>query len=654
MDSESSIITIAYGEKLPSAVIDTLAKSSYQLLKIDHHVINNLDNQDITLLLLDNSLRKNASQLLSKCLMSISEFDLDFDTNLYVPTGFPARETLKTIQFTLEQHQLKEQSRCNQEILSVEQNRLRQLTEIGIALSAEKNLGRLLEKILNEAQILSRCDAVSLYLIDKGSSDNPQLVFKLTQNSSITFDFEEIRFPLNNKSIAGYCALNKQIVNIKNAYEIKDQPYNFDPSFDQLMNYRTISILAIPITNNKKEVIGVLQFINRKVDPATILSSTEIAQANVVDFDKSIEIILAALASQAAIAIENSLLLDNINNLLDGFVHASVTAIEQRDPTTSGHSFRVADLTCGFAQALQHSNIEYYNKIIYSQNELREIRFASLLHDFGKVGVREHVLVKPKKLTESRMEVLQYRFELEKERLRSKAKEQIIEILHHDYNPKKVKEIHDQVEEQISYLETLFISVINANEPTVLPDGDFQHLQDILKVTITALDGSIQPLISQDDFLALSVRKGSLTEEERDEIQSHVVHTFNFLEQIPWTGELSQVPEFARSHHEKLDGSGYPLGLKSEDIPFPSKMMTICDIFDALVAKDRPYKKALSLEIALKIINNEADAGYLDKQLRDIFMQAKIYDITQRSDYRIDWEKNNLLKKRNICDVNLK
>jgi len=654
MDSETSIITIAYGDKLSSTIVDTLAKSSYELLKIDQQSIKNIDNRCISLLILDNSIREFFPQLMLDSVISISEFDLDFDTNLYVPTGFPAKETLKTIQFALEQFQLKEQTRCNEKSLKIEQKRLHQLTEIGIALSAEKNLGRLLEKILNEAQSLSSCDAVSLYLIDKSNKENPQLVFKLTQNSSITFDFEEIRFPLNNKSIAGHCALNTQIVNIRNAYEIKDQPYKFDPSFDKLMNYRTISILAIPITNNKKEVIGVLQFINRKRDPETILSSTEIAQANVVEFDKSIEIILAALASQAAIAIENSLLLDNINNLLDGFVHASVTAIEQRDPTTSGHSFRVADLTCGFAEALQHSNLEYYNKIIYSQNELREIRFASLLHDFGKVGVREHVLVKPKKLTESRMEVLQYRFELEKERLRSKAKEEIINVLHHDYDPQKIKQIHNQVEEQIAYLEKLFQSVINANEPTVLPDGDFQHLQDILNVTYTALDGSNQPLISQDDFLALSVRKGSLTEHERDEIQSHVVHTFNFLEQIPWTGELSRVPDFARAHHEKLDGSGYPLGLKSEEIPFPSKMMTICDIFDALVAKDRPYKKALSLEIALKIINSEADAGYLDKQLRDIFMHAKIYDITQRPDYRIDWEKDNLLRRRSICDVNLK
>lgn len=654
MDREITTITIAYGDKLSSMIVDTLAKSGYELLKIDQHNIDGINKQPITLLILDHSLHEFAPQLISHSTMSISEFDLGFETDLYVPNGFPVKETLKTIQFTIERFQLSEQTRCNQESLKIEQKRLHQLTEIGIALSAEKNLGRLLEKILNEAQSLSRCDAVSLYLIDKSNQENPQLVFKLTQNSSITFDFEEIRFPLNNKSIAGYCALNQQIVNIRNAYEIKDQPYKFDPSFDTLMNYRTISILAIPITNNKKEVIGVLQFINRKKNRDTILSSTEIAQANVVEFDNSIEIILAALASQAAIAIENNLLIDNINNLLDGFVHASVTAIEQRDPTTSGHSFRVADLTCGFAEALQHSNIEYYNKIVYSQNELREIRFASLLHDFGKVGVREHVLVKPKKLTESRMEVLQYRFELEKERLRSQAKEKIIDVLHHEYNPKKITAIHNEVEEQISYLETLFESVINANEPTVLPDGDFQHLQDILKVHHQALDGSMQPLISQDDFLALSVRKGSLTEEERDEIQSHVVHTFNFLEQIPWTGELSKVPEFARSHHEKLDGSGYPLGLKSDEIPFPSKMMTICDIFDALVAKDRPYKKALSLEIALKIINNEADAGYLDTQLRDIFMQAKIYEITQHPDYRIDWEKDNLLKKRSICDVNLK
>jgi len=348
-------------------------------------------------------------------------------------------------------------------------------------------------------------------------------------------------------------------------------------------------------------------------------------------------------------------LVDSINNLLDGFVHASVTAIEQRDPTTSGHSFRVAELTCALADSLQHTNLNDYNKIIYSQNELREIRFASLLHDFGKVGVREHVLVKPKKLPDSRLEVLHYRFEMEKARIQRQAQDDIIKILHQQqYEPKKLEKIKADLEEKLSAMDQLFAAIVSSNEPTVLPDGDFEHLQTIMNMSFLTPEGKKDTLISEKDFFALSVRRGSLTEEEREEIQSHVVHTYDFLSQIPWTVELGKVPEIARSHHEKLDGSGYPLGLTSNEIPFPSKIMTICDIFDALVAKDRPYKRALPLELSLKIINTEADEGYLDRALVDIFMHAKIYEITQREGYKINWETDSLLKKRSICDVNLK
>ncbi|MFK5892305.1 MAG: HD domain-containing phosphohydrolase [Pseudomonadota bacterium] len=655
MEKDFLKISIAHGDKLPEAVIDILTRSQCNLYKLNDCTMGELINGNISIVISDFSTKQYLSKINACQCIHITEHQLSSEADLFVPIGFPLKETIKTIQFAIEQHGLRLQNNTIRNTLEVEQQRLEQLTQIGIALSQEKNLGRLLKKILDEAQNLSNCDAVSLFLIDRSDKKNPQLVFKLAQNTSKKLDFEEKRFPLNSQSIAGFCVLNKKTVNIRNAYQIIDKPYSFDSSFDNLMDYRTISILAIPITNNKNDVIGVLQFINRKLNYHTLLSSDEVAIQNVISFDQSIEGILAALAGQAAIAIENSVLVDNINNLLDGFVHASVIAIEQRDPTTSGHSFRVADLTCGFAESLQRSNLNSYNKIIYSQNELREIRFASLLHDFGKVGVRERVLVKPKKLDESRLEVLQYRFELEKERIHRKAQEEIINIIHHQqYEPQKIKNIKREERDKLSYLDQLFTAIVNSNEPTILPDGDFKHLQTILNMTFMTPAGKQESIISEKDFLALSVRKGSLTDVEREEIQSHVVHTYNFLSQIPWTSELGKVPEIARSHHEKLDGSGYPLGLTSDEIPFPSKMMTICDIFDALVAKDRPYKRALPLQVSLNIISSEADEGYLDRGLVDIFMQAKIYDITQHDDYQINKETDILMKKRSICDVNLK
>jgi HD-GYP domain-containing protein (c-di-GMP phosphodiesterase class II) len=655
MDKGFATISIAHGDKLPEAVIDLLIQAKCHLFRLDDCVIEDLANGKIAIVISDYSVKKYLPQIKRCACIHITEYQLNTDADLFIPVGFPIKETIKTIQFAVEQYGLKSQTTSIQNTLEIEQQRLKQLTQIGIALSHEKNLGRLLKKILDEAQLLSNCDAVSLFLIDKNDKKDPQLVFKLAQNTSKKLDFEEKHFPLNNRSIAGYCALNKIVVNIPNAYEIVDKTYSFDSSFDKLMNYRTISILGIPITNNHKEVIGVLQFINRKLNYHTILNSDEVAIDNVISFDQSIEVILAALAGQAAIAIENSILVDNINNLLDGFVHASVTAIEQRDPTTSGHSFRVADLTCALADSLQHTNLNDYNKIIYNQNELREIRFASLLHDFGKVGVREHVLVKPKKLPDSRLEVLHYRFELEKARMQRQVQDEIIKLLHQQqYDPKKLKKIKAELDERLSTIDQLFASIVNANEPSILPDGDFQRLQTLMNMSYITLEGKEETLISEKDFFALSVKRGSLTEEERGEIQSHVVHTYDFLSQIPWTVELGKVPEIARSHHEKLDGSGYPNGLKSSEIPFPSKIMTVCDIYDALIAKDRPYKRALPLELSLKIINTEADEGYLDRALVDIFMQGKIYNITQKDDYKINWETDSLMKKRSICDVNLK
>ncbi len=648
---------IVHANDLDEQTRDVLNQSGYEYYPIEK-LGAEFERDEVAVILWSPALASQLSESDSRTFehaVGIAPVSLDLQADIVMADRPGRAELLSLLAIAVERYRLARENQQIKNTLSIEQQRLNQLTEIGIALSQEKNLGKLLKRILDEAQSLSNCDAVSLFLIDREDEDNPQLVFKLAQNNSIKIDFEERRFQLSNRSIAGYCALNQKVVNIKNAYEIEGQPYSFDSSFDKSMNYRTISILAIPITNNQNDVIGVLQFINRKKHFDTILSNDEVAIANVIEFDKSIEVILNALAGQAAVAIENNVLVDNINNLLDGFVHASVTAIEQRDPTTSGHSFRVADLTCALAESLQRTNVMTYQHIAYSQKQMREIRFASLLHDFGKVGVRERVLVKPKKLDDSRLEVLQYRFELEKERYKRKTQEEIVRLYHQQqYQPEKLQALKQQLEQKLEYLDSLLATIINANEPSILPDGDFEHLQEIVKLPFENIEGKIEPIISQQDFLALSVRKGSLTEEERLEIQSHVIHTYNFLTQIPWTTELSQVADIAGAHHEKLDGSGYPRGLRADEIPFPSKMMAICDIFDALVAKDRPYKKALPLEVALKILNTEADQGYLDRALVDIFMQAKVYEVTQRDDYKIDWEKDELMKKRAICDVNLK
>ncbi|MCW8929823.1 MAG: GAF domain-containing protein [Gammaproteobacteria bacterium] len=586
--------------------------------------------------------------------ITISEQHLGLNTDLLLPTGFPKRETIKLLGFACQQLRIKEQYSVTNNLLSFEHKRITQLNEIGIALSKEKNLGVLLKKILHESQNLSDCDAVSLYLVDKQDEENPKLVFKLSFNDTLDFKMNEFQIPLNNNSIAGYAALNNQEVNINDAYHILDcKPFQFDSSVDEEMNYRTISILAVPITNHENQVIGVLQFINRKSQRDIKLTTPEITKQYVIPFDAGICHLLCALASQAAISIDNAVLLENINNLFEGFVQASVTAIEQRDPTTSGHSFRVADLTTSLANRMGASQNHEYRQLTYSGSEIREIRYASLLHDFGKVGVREHVLIKEKKLPENRLELLQYRFELEKERLKRKALEHELH-LHHTQTPiEKINLVHQQLKLQIDKLEAHFQAILEANEPTILPDGNFTHLMSLKEFPYEELCGKAGYIISENDFLALSVKKGSLTDGERQEIQSHVVHTLKFLNQIPWTSDLNNIPNIASAHHEKLNGKGYPYGLTAENISMPSRMMTICDIYDALVAKDRPYKSALQIEKALDIIQSEARQGLLDQELVNVFIDEKVYKITTSKDYKPSMNTSEPLKQNHICNVNL-
>ncbi len=650
-------IYILHGNKLAEKITQVeLNCSAIRLIKLTSP--DEIANYPASIFVFDAQLLEIApfSEWLKYLTESIclSEQHLELDTDLLIPTNFPKRETLKLLGFACQQLVLKQQHSSISQSLEFEHQRISQLNEIAIGLSKEKNLGVLLRNILQESQNLSDCDAVSLYLVNKQDEEKASLIFKLSFNDTLNFKLNEFHIPLNNHSIAGYAALNNQEVIIKDAYNISsDKPYQFDSTLDKEMNYRTLSILAVPITNHKNEVIGVLQFINRKDQRNIKLTTPEIAQKHVIPFDASITHLLCALASQAAISIENTMLIESINNLFEGFVQASVTAIEQRDPTTSGHSFRVADMTTALARRLGASKNHNYRQIQYSDVDIREIRYASLLHDFGKVGVKENILVKAKKLPENRLELLQYRFELEKERLKRKALEQELH-LHHSQSPiEEIQRVHKELKLQLDKMDGYFQAIAEANEPTVLPDGNFAHLEILSQIPYSELNGGQGYLISDHDFMALSVKKGSLTTQERDEIQSHVLHTLKFLNQIPWTQDLSKIPNIAAAHHERLNGKGYPYGLEAEQISTPSRMMAICDIYDALVATDRPYKRALGLDRALDIIQTEAKHGLLDQELVNIFMSEEVYKITIDKDYKPSMNISEPLKPNDICNINL-
>jgi HD-GYP domain-containing protein (c-di-GMP phosphodiesterase class II) len=495
--------------------------------------------------------------------------------------------------------------------------RMSQLADIGRSLSTRMNFADLLEAILREARILADCEAGSLYLVDK-SDEEHSLVFMLAQNDKVEIPFMQRRLSLTRDSIAGYVALSGEDLDIPDVYHLPaDAPYEFNRSFDEQMNYRSRSMLVLPMRDHRDQIVGVLQFINR-LEPTS---------SEPVPFGDEISELLKAVASQAAVSIQKNQLLNDIHRLFESFVQASVKAIEQRDPSTSGHSFRVAETTLALLEDLPKSNFSRFHNLTFSEEHLREVRYAALLHDFGKVGVREDVLLKANKLSDERLEILQYRLELQKERLRRRAVEQELELLHHgpvDIDVAR-RRVHRQLASELSQLDDFYSLILRANVPNVRDDGDFRHLDDIRDYAFREIDGTLNGLITDLDLMALSVRRGSLTPEERREIQSHVSYTRDFLAVLPWPPELAGVPTIAGAHHEKLDGSGYPLGLAGEQIPLASRVMTVCDIYDALTAMDRPYKRSMSLEVALSILDDEARQGLLDVDIVQVFKDSRVY-----------------------------
>ena len=510
---------------------------------------------------------------------------------------------------------------------------LAELTSVGVALSTERNLLSLLEMILTQARRITSSDAASLYLVERGENGSTPttLRFRLAQNFTLRdLAFSETTVPIDHTSLAGYTAATGEPLVIEDVYLLPDDvSYRQNRSFDEKFGYRTKSMLVIPMRTHRDEIIGVLQLINRKRDWDAVLSSNEIIDEQVLAYDQQSVELVSALASQAAVAIENSLLYEDIERLFEGFVTAAVTAIEQRDPTTSGHSGRVATLTVSLAEAVANGGIGPYRGLRFTREQLRELRYAGLLHDFGKVGVREQVLIKKKKLYPWDLDIIRHRFAFLLQRADLQfERERADYLLSHGAA---------QYEEFVSRLEQMrrtrrhelnrFLdAIVQANEPTILPEGSFHELKEINERTYIDFEGVERPLLRDEELRFLMIRKGNLDDRERREIESHVTHTFRFLEQIPWTRELRGIPAIAYGHHEKLNGQGYPRQVSASEIPVQTRMMTIADIYDALTASDRPYKRAVSVTRALDILHAESREGLLDRDLLATFVQARVYE----------------------------
>jgi HD-GYP domain-containing protein (c-di-GMP phosphodiesterase class II) len=574
----------------------------------------------------------------------------------YLPMNTPAELVERTINNALEHIHLVATRRDVNERLAGATKEIHELNAIGAALSAEHDTEKLLEMILTKSREIARADAGSLYLVEeqviesdpadakraevviagvklatpKSENKKKVLRFKLAQNDSITIPFREGVMDISKKSIAGYVALTAEPVNLEDAYHLDDDPpYRVNKKFDEDSGYRTKSILAVPMRNQKGDVVGVVQLINAKRNYEARLTTPEIIRDEVIPFAVRLQEMVISLASQAAVALENSRLYQAIQKLFEGFVKASVTAIEARDPTTSGHSFRVANLTVALAEAADRAADGIYRDVKFTRDQMKEIRYASLLHDFGKVGVREEVLVKAKKLYPLQLDLIFRRFQFAKRTAEADMLRRQLQLLlqkgREEFN-RLAPELEQNLAAELAQLDEEYKIIADANEPTVLPDGSFERLGEISTRGVRDTDGSELHILGIDEIRLLSIRKGSLDDAERHQIESHVVHTFNFLNQIPWTSEIRSIPDIARGHHEKLNGFGYPYKLSAAEIPLQTRMMTISDIFDALAASDRPYKKAVTTDRALQILGFAVKDGELDPNLFQLFVDAKVYE----------------------------
>jgi len=380
--------------------------------------------------------------------------------------------------------------------------------------------------------------------------------------------------------------------------------------------------------DHKEEVIGVLQLINRKLNFNTRLDKPEDAERDVTVYTPHTVELVSALGGQAAVSIENSRLYESIERLFEGFVTAAVTAIEQRDPTTFGHSGRVAAMTVGLAEVVDAATDGSYKGLKFTKEQLREIRYAGLLHDFGKVGVREQVLVKAKKLYGPDLALIRERYAFIKrtaERDFYAQRVDYLESIGQEGYDAFLERLNTEHRHTLNELDRFMHLVSESNEPTVLPQGNFDELLRYAEVSYEDLGGKKQSYLNPDEVRFLTIRKGSLDERERLEIESHVSHTFRFLLTIPWTKELQYIPQIAYGHHEKLDGTGYPRHISAQEIPIQTRMMTISDIFDALTASDRPYKRAVPLPRALDIMAQEVKGGMLDGELFRLFTEAEVF-----------------------------
>ena len=540
-----------------------------------------------------------------------------------------------------------------------------ELLAISRALSSERDIRKLLDLILDRSRRITGADAGSVYVLEAADADGngqpdglafgdparlprtlgevgrrrmftpagglqshpARLHFMLSQNDSVAVDFKEFTLPVDDTSVAGRAVLAGRPINVPDVGQAAAATgaSAHNRSFDDKIGYRARSMLTVPMLSAEGEVIGVIQLINKKRRPSQVLSTPADFEEGVVPFDERAEEMALALASQAGVSLENAILYDEIYRLFESFVDASVTAIESRDPTTSGHSRRVATLSVALAENVDAVDEGPLAALHFSREDLRQIEYAGVLHDFGKVGVREQVLVKAKKLYDYQLEAIRLRLAYVRKSVEAESLRRQVEHMRRGGPGEALPAIEREQSEQLAALDECWRLVVTANEPTLLEQPVLARLAEVAAWKYVDEVGQARPYLLPEEVAALQVPRGSLTPLERQQIESHVNHTVAFLQTIPWGRSLRKVPLIAAAHHELLNGAGYPAGLRGAEIPVEARMLTIADIFDALTAADRPYKAAVPAHRALAILESEVKTGRCDADLFRVFLGAEIY-----------------------------
>lgn len=536
---------------------------------------------------------------------------------------------------------MKDIDRLTEKIKAQEKN-IRRLIKIGYSLSYEKDLKNILEVIVEEAMFFTNCEGGTLYFKTK---DEKHLEFVIAQNSALGIKMggsgEKISWPLLNlyneddsenlEMVAVVSALQNRIINIEDVYDAEDFNFEGTRRFDKDTGYRSKSMLVVPMQDYDGNVIGVLQLINKK------------EKEKVVSFKPSDEEFVLSLSSQAAVAIGKNLLIEGLENLLQAFLKSIAVAIDKKSPYTGGHIRRVAELTQMLVEKINRDDY-YFPDTNYTQNEIKQVSLAAWMHDIGKIVTPEYVVDKATKLEtiHDRIETVQNRFEVLKRDMHIKELEKEIELLKSGQED-KIDERKSDISASIKKIDEDFDVVKRANSGMeFVGDEMIEQIEKISKRSVE-IGGKKTNLLDKDEVSNLSIRKGTLTEPERQRINDHAKVSLDMLSELPFPKKYSAIPKIAAGHHEKINGKGYPLGLKGDELSFETRILAVADIFEALTASDRPYKKAMNLSHAMKILFFMVKDGELDEDIVKFFYESGLY-----KEYA---EKE--LKKENIDEVDL-